>query len=106
MISIDENLKQQIRHRLVSDLREYAEGRKSNVARGAETPELAALLVQKYGYGAATAVSIIFDCLNEPKLDIYKELDDIVAKIDPQWNEHQKQRWELRPAALRARSVS
>ncbi|TXI07686.1 MAG: hypothetical protein E6Q76_08210 [Rhizobium sp.] len=46
--------------KLIQQIKQYAAGRASDVARGAETPRLAALLVQKYGHGAVNAVATIF----------------------------------------------
>ncbi len=45
--------------RLLQQVKEYANGGASDVARGAETPRLAALLVQKYGRGVVDALAVI-----------------------------------------------
>ena len=45
-------------NRIKGDLESYAKSRMNDVARGAETPELAGLLVQKYGYGLAKALQL------------------------------------------------
>jgi hypothetical protein len=82
---------------LVREVREYAAGRASDVARGAETPRLAALLLQKYGLGVAKAVEVIFD---NPRVadPIIAVLDEETAKIDLDWREHDRERWAARPA--------
>lgn len=46
---------------LVEKIREYATDRAANVAKGKETPWLAALLMQKYGHGFVDAVTVIYD---------------------------------------------
>ena len=47
--------------RLIQQVKDYANGRAKDVARGAETPRLAALLVQKYGRGVVDAIATAFD---------------------------------------------
>ncbi|SHI11849.1 hypothetical protein [Pollutimonas bauzanensis] len=68
--------------RLVLQVREYASGRATDVARGAETPKLAALLLQKYGAGVIDAVATIFD---SPRVadPINRVVDEETALIDP-----------------------
>lgn len=83
--------------RLVQKVKDYASGRAQNVARGAETPRLAALLLQKYGSGVVDAVSVIYDTPRAAD-QIYQVLDEETAKIDPQWREHDQERWLGRPA--------
>ena len=46
---------------LQAQVRDYARQRAKDVARGAETPRLAALLVQKYGKGVVDALAVVFD---------------------------------------------
>ncbi|HFK1747742.1 TPA: hypothetical protein ACGX4N_004606 [Bacillus cereus] len=46
---------------LIKKIREYANGRRNDVARGAETPRLAAHLLEKYGIGMIDAVSTIYE---------------------------------------------
>lgn len=92
-------INEQIIERLVQQVREYAEGRAKNVARQAETPRLAALLVQKYGRGMVDAVATIFDNPGATEL-ISKTVDEQTAKIDPFWREHDRERWAGRPADL------
>lgn len=89
--------------RLVGQVRDYAEGRAQDVARGAETPRLAALLVQKYGRGVVDAAVILFD---NPRaaVPVSKAVDDETAKIDPLWREHDLERWAGRPADVVAHS--
>lgn len=79
-------------------LREYAFGRAQDVARGAETPHLAGLLVQKYGYGLCDACA----CLSLPPEESlsYQDVDQAVAQIDPDWQAHAKERWSFRPAQV------
>jgi hypothetical protein len=43
---------------VLSDLRSYAQSKQNDVERGADTPDLAALLVDKYCEGLAVALRI------------------------------------------------
>ncbi|HGF4014028.1 hypothetical protein [Burkholderia cenocepacia] len=81
---------------LIEEIRNYAEGRKSDVARGAETPALAALMVEKYGEGLAKAVHL----MGADNGDMMRELDRWVREIDPQYPKHRQYRFEARPAGL------
>lgn len=85
--------------RLVLKVKEYANGRAKDVDRGAETPRLAALLLQKYGVGVIDTVSLIFDSPRAAD-PISNVLDQETAKIDPQWRENNRERWAGRPADL------
>lgn len=80
---------------ILADIRGYADGRKSDVERGAETAELAALLVDKYCEGLAKA-------LNIAGLDsaVRADGDRLVREIDPDFEEHRRARWAARPASL------
>lgn len=89
--------------RLVQQVKDYASGRAKDVARGAETPRLAALLVQKYGRGVIDAVATIFDSPRAAD-PISEIVDDETAKIDPLWRDHDKERWAGRPADVVAHS--
>lgn len=84
----------------MAELQEYASGRQKDVARGAETPELAALLVEKYGYGLAKAAVLAADMLDVPCPDLISEVDRWVRRIDPNATENRQKRWERRPAGL------
>lgn len=85
--------------RLVKRVQEYASGREASIARGAETPHIAALLLQKYGNGIIDGVTVVF---NSPRAadPISQVLDEEMSKIDPQWREHAKERLAGRPADL------
>ena len=85
--------------RLVRELQDYARGREQDVARGAETARLAALLLQKYGFGMAKAVEVACDSPRAADL-IMSVLDAETIKIDPDWHEHDRARWSARPADL------
>lgn len=81
---------------LIEEIQNYADGRKSDVARGAETPALAALLVEKYGEGLATAAHL----MGANNSHLMRELDRLVCEIDPQYPKHRQYRFEARPAGL------
>lgn len=78
----------------------YAESRKSDVARGAENAELAALLVQQYGCGLADSASLAANLVDCPKPNLMRDVEQLVASIDPDWRTHQQHRFDARPAAL------
>lgn len=83
-------------------VKDYASVRTKNVARGAETPTLAALLLQQYALGIQDSVAIIFD-ENRVALDCFRSFVDVdaeIAKIDPQWREHGRDRWKFSPADI------
>ncbi|HBQ6954514.1 TPA: hypothetical protein L8O79_001759 [Klebsiella pneumoniae] len=70
---------------------------KKDVARGAETPRLAALLVQKYGKGVVDALAVVFDSARSAD-PVMAVVDEEVSRIDPLWQEHNRERWAGRPA--------
>lgn len=81
---------------ILAVIREYAAARAKDVARGAETPALAGLLVQKFGLGAAE----LSRCLGKFRMAdrICMIVDEEVSKIDPDWRSHARERWNMRPA--------
>jgi len=85
--------------RLVEQVIEYARGRHNDVERGAETPRLAALLLQKYGRGMADAVALIFETPRAADR-IVRQVDEETSRIDPAWREHDRERWAARPADI------
>ncbi len=81
---------------LIAEIRIYADGRKSDVARGAETPALAAVLVEKFGEGLAKAAHVF----GSDNSDLTREVDRLVREIDPQYRKHRQYRFDARPAGL------
>ncbi|MFC7633152.1 hypothetical protein ACFQVB_37010 [Paraburkholderia humisilvae] len=81
---------------LIEEIQTYADGRHSDVARGAETPALAALMVEKYGEGIAKTVRL-FGADNS---HIEREIDRLFREIDPQYQRDRQYRFEARPAGL------
>ena len=76
----------------------YAQNRQKDVHQGRETAELAALLVQKYGYGMVdTARELLGDEVATPLL---ATVNAAVAALDPAWQQHARLRWAARPARL------
>lgn len=84
---------------VLTKLAEFAVERASDVACGIETKELAGLLLLKYGYGLMDAYHIAYHGV--PGAPSYADVDEAVAKIDPDWQQTQQQRWAARPAGLR-----
>jgi hypothetical protein len=90
------HLLEAIEKEVVAHIREYADARMRDVERGAETPALAAVLVDKYGEGMARALGIAgIDS------SVQAETDRLVRRIDPDFEQHKKSRWEARPADIR-----
>jgi hypothetical protein len=83
--------------RMIAEFERYAMDRKSDVARGAETPALASLMVEKFGYGLMKAADVLG--LADSSL-LTAAVDRLVAEIDPQHRKHQQYRWDSRPAGL------
>lgn len=78
------------------EMQAYASSRQSDVTRGAETPELAALLVDKFGEGMAKTLHIV-----GISSDIQTTVDRLVREIDPDFDTHKATRWAARPAGLK-----
>jgi hypothetical protein len=89
-----------LREQLLEDLEGYGEGRLKDVRRGAETPALAALLLEKYGYGLSQALRRAAEVMAVPHVDLTPEVDRWTHEIDPHFDAHRQQRWSARPAGL------
>lgn len=78
--------------RLVQRILCYAAARAGNVASGAVTPELAALLLQRYGRGIIDTVIDVYGC---PRVvaKLFRVLDEETTRIDPLWIEHEGLVW-------------
>ncbi|MFP3273508.1 MAG: hypothetical protein RXR52_21780 [Paraburkholderia sp.] len=82
---------------LIVEIRRYAENRRADVARGAETPALAALMVEKFGEGIARATQLLgVDVVSE----LGREIDRLVSEVDTHYPTHLQYRFEARPAGL------
>ncbi len=81
------------KERVLRKLADYASARKSDVAKGLETKELAGVLVQKYGYGLCDAFAEVFRDEAGPA-PTYTDVDKAVGSIDPNWRRTQKLRWK------------
>ncbi|MGH9159618.1 MAG: hypothetical protein ACRD2X_06490 [Vicinamibacteraceae bacterium] len=88
------HLLEAIERDVIEEIRLYAQGRARDVARGAETPELAALLVDKYCQGMAKALHIA-----GVDSAVRAEGERLVREIDPEFDAHRESRW----AAVRPR---
>jgi hypothetical protein len=84
-----------IAEHVVADVESYAAARRNDVARGAETVELAAVLVDKYGAGLAKALSIV-----GVDSSVQEATDCLVRSIDPDFEAHRAARWRARPAGI------
>jgi len=93
--SIPSYLLESIHQQAAAEVESYAASRRNDVARGAETAELAAILVDKYGAGLAKALAIAgIDST------VQSMTDRLVREIDPEFDTHRKARWASRPAGL------
>ncbi len=82
---------------LIKEIRRYASNRLSDVARGAETRALAALMVEKFGEGIVKAAHLL---RAEAACELEREIDRLVREIDPEYRTHLQYRFEARPAGL------
>ncbi|MGF6575093.1 hypothetical protein ABH945_007222 [Paraburkholderia sp. GAS333] len=83
--------------RMIAEIENYAAARKGDVARGAETPALASLMVEKFGYGLMKAADLLGLA---DSASLTAAVDRLVVEIDPQHRKHQQYRWDSRPAGL------
>lgn len=87
--------------RCLGEIQEYANGQKSDIKRGAETPRLAALLLEKFVYGMAKGFKQFED---GETIAIANDLivlgDKLCLEIDPDFKQNRKARWDARPADL------
>jgi hypothetical protein len=84
-----------IQDRVLQEIKEYARCRRADVARGAETAELSALLISKYAMGMARTLDIVgIDSA------LLKEADRLASEVDPEFLKHQQERWSARPAGV------
>lgn len=81
---------------VIEEIQHYAAGRKKDVERGAETPALAALMLEKYGEGMAKMLS----GFGGSNASLMQEVDRLVREIDPQYPKHRQYRFEAKPAGL------
>ena len=89
------HLLEAIERDVIEDVRMYAQRRAKDVTRGAETAELAALLVDKYCAGMASAMRIAgLDSV------VRAEGDRLVREMDQEFEAHQEARWPARLASL------
>jgi hypothetical protein len=82
--------------RLLHEIRSAAEGRMSDVERGAESAPLAAALFDKFGWGVTTAARV----LGIDTAVLQAEIDALARRIDPEFDANKKLRWQARPAAF------
>lgn len=86
--------------RVKADLESYVRTRIDAVERGAETHELAALLVHKYGEGLAKAVSLASTLADVPASSLSTEVNKHVLALNPYWHTYNALRLNARPATL------
>lgn len=92
--------REQAREATLEKLADYLQGRLANVKRGAETAGLAALMLQKYGYGLCDAFAVCYP--EAGPCPTYQDVDRMVENIDPNWRESARTRWAAKPAGISA----
>ena len=75
--------------RMIYMVKEFARSRRDDVSRGAETPRLAALMIQKYGRGVADAAALFYTDNSTANL-VQNAVDEETTAIDPDWREHDR----------------
>ncbi len=93
--AIPQFILESISNNLAIEFRQEAASRRAAVARGAETPELAATLLEKFGYGLAKAAHVAGIVS-----DLMREVDQTVLEIDPNFEANRKARWASSPAGI------
>jgi hypothetical protein len=89
------HLLEAIERDVIAEIQSYAESRRNDVNRGAETPELAAVIIDKYAEGLSIALKIV-----GVDSRIRAVADKLVREIDPEFDQHRQVRWLGRPTAL------
>ncbi|MEN9848691.1 MAG: hypothetical protein RL368_1431 [Pseudomonadota bacterium] len=83
------------------EIRNYGYKRASDVKRGAETPALAALLVEKYGQGIAKVLQLIEELDDERSVfSLLPIIQEEALRLDPQFLSNRTARWGARPAGI------
>jgi hypothetical protein len=82
---------------LIEEIQRYAGKRAQDVTRGAETPALAALMVEKFGEGLIKASYLLGIKRSD---ELKHEIDRLVREIDVHYPRHLQYRFEARPAGL------
>lgn len=89
---------------LITLITSYAEAKRNDIQRGADTPRLAALMVLLYGRGIVESAGVLLagrasgeKSALEP---IWKVVEAEASALDPQWREEFQMRLKARPADL------
>lgn len=93
--TIPAHILESIANNTAVEFRQAAASRRAAVARGAETPELSATLLDQYGYALVKALHIA-----GIRSDLVREVDAAVRDIDPEFDSHRRERWATKPAGL------
>ncbi len=87
--------------RCLREIEEYANGRKSDIKRGAETPRLSVLMLEKFALGMAKGFQQVEDGETIAIAnDIIALSDKLCLEIDPDFIQNRQARWGARPADL------
>jgi hypothetical protein len=88
--------------RLAAAITDYARLRERAVSRGAETPLLAAVLLDEYGRGVTDSITLVLDTAEARKVTVKLQrlLDDATRRIDPAFDRHRQERVKGKPADL------
>ena len=82
------------------EIENYANARKRDIDRGAETPRLAALMVEKYALGIIKGLEIVAHSFDRAIPQLPRTLDEVILEICPEFHAETKARYEAMPADL------
>lgn len=80
---------------VIDRLKQYAESRRNNVARGLGTVRLSALLVEKYAWGISETLRALDAHSGSSR--IIEIADKLCFDIDPDFRENRQRRYETKP---------
>lgn len=84
-----------IANNVAVEFRQVAASRRASVARGSETPQFSATLLDQYGTALAKALS-----LTGIRSNLQHEVDAAVREIDPDFEANRRARWAAKPASM------
>lgn len=85
--------------RVAARLHEYSLQRQADIARGAQTPRLAAMLMQTYGLAMIDAAQDVFGQVHV-RTELQRHLNEQTDSLDPSWRDSIQARLNLRPADI------
>jgi hypothetical protein len=93
--SIPEHVRQAIERDVTAYLSAYCGSRHNDVDRGAETAEVAGAFIAQYVAGMDRVLSLM-----GIDMDLVRVGDAMIARIDPDFEQHKHARWAARPCGF------